>query len=101
MSRVQAEDTLVAKLPCQLELMNHRQCATWLRGQIILNHKEQGKSGSRIVYGDDNWHPDFWLDDIFPWSSMTKNFNNLGASDYDGERNFLWFMKRLIEERCL
>ena len=98
-SRVQSDDTLVAKLPCRLDLMNYKQCSEWIRNQILLNHKEQGKKGSKIGYSEDDWHPDFWLDDIFPWSSMRCNFNNLKASEYSGEKNMVWYMKRVISER--
>ena len=98
-SRVQSEDTLIALLPCRLDIMSYKQCSEWIRNQIVLNHKEQGKTGNRIGYGEDDWHPDFWLDDVFPWSSMRCNFNNLRARDYNGERNMVWFMKRVISER--
>ena len=46
---VQAESTMVAKLPCKLELMNYRQCSDWIKTQILANHLEQGKCGSKIV----------------------------------------------------
>ena len=98
-SQIQSDDTLVEKLPCRLELMGYKQCSIWITNQILLNHKEQGKHGSKICYGEDEWHPSFWLDDIFPWSSMRCNFNNLKAIDYTGENNLVWFMKRLISER--
>ena len=51
---VHAGSTIVAKLPCKLELMNYRQCSDWIRNQILANHVEQGKSGTKIVYGDED-----------------------------------------------
>ena len=39
-ARIQADETLLARLPCKLDLMNYRQCSEWLRNQIILNHTE-------------------------------------------------------------
>ena len=95
---MQTEETLVVLLPSNLEFMVYRQCADWLRNQIVVNHTERGYSGQVIVYGDEEWHPDFWLDEIFPWSSMT-NFNNIRASDYTGDNNLTWFLTKIIERR--
>ena len=54
---------------------------------------------TQIAYGGDKWHPDFWLDEIFRWTSMCCNFNNLRATDYTGEENLTWFMKKVIVKR--
>ena len=96
---VHAGSTIVAKLPCKLELMNYRQCSDWIRNQILANHVKQGKSGTKIVYGDEDWHPDFCLDELFPWSEMNCDFNNFKTNKYYGERNFVWFMKEVILKR--
>ena len=98
-ARIQADETIVARLPCKLDLMNYRQLSEWIRNQIILNHTERGQTGSKIGYGEDLWHPDFWIDDVFPWSAMRCNFNNMKANQYTGEHNFVWFMKEVIRKR--
>ena len=99
MARIQADETILARLPCKLDLMNYRQCSEWLRNQIILNHTERGQIGAKIDYGGDEWKPDFWMDEIFPWSSMRCNFNNMKASEYSGQNTFVWFMKEIIRKR--
>ena len=30
-ARIQADETILARLPCKLDLMNYRQCSEWLR----------------------------------------------------------------------
>ena len=99
MARIQADETILARLSCKLDLMNYRQCSEWLRNQIILNHTERGQIGAKIDYGGDEWKPDFWMDEIFPWSSMRCNFNNMKASEYSGQNTFVWFMKEIIRKR--
>ena len=88
-AQIQADETLLAKLPCKLDLMNYQQCSEWLRNQIILNHTERGHLCAQIDYGNQEWHPDFWMDEIFPWSSMRVNFNNMKASQYTGPNTFV------------
>ena len=99
MARIQADETILARLSCKLDLMNYRQCSEWLRNQIILNHTERGQIGAKIDYGGDEWKPDFWMDEIFPWSSMRLNFNNMKVSEYFGQNTFVWFMKEIIRKR--
>ena len=98
-ARIQADETILARLPCKLDLMNYRQLSEWIRNQIILNHTERGQIGTKIAYGDQEWHPDFWMDEIYPWSSMSVNFNNMKASQYSGPNTFVWFMKETIRNR--
>ena len=63
MARIQADEIILARLPCKLDLMNYRQLSEWIRNQIILNHTERGQIGTKIAYGDQEWHPDFWMDE--------------------------------------
>ena len=76
-AQIQADETLLARIPCKLDLMNYRQCSEWLRNQIILNHTERGHLGAQIDYGNQKLHPDFWMDEIFPWSSMRVNLGKV------------------------
>ena len=80
--------------------MTYRQCSDWLREQIVLNHTKRGYVGTKIGYREEEWRPDFWLEEIIHWESMWCNFNNLRSSDYTGEQNLTWFMKR-VQGDCL
>ena len=64
-----------------------------------MKYIERGGKKGRIGYGEDAWCPDFWLNDVFPWSSMNCNFNNFKMSAYTGPQNFTWFMKKVIKRR--
>jgi len=61
------------KLPCPVAFMNYKQLVPFLQQEVLKNIIEQGKRPlSRVWWGDEQCHPTFWPDDIWPWHLVTN-----------------------------
>lgn len=88
----------IPRLPIKLELMVYNELLKWLRPQIKLNRKERGFKGSKIVYKDMSWCPSFWPSDICDWMEVS-NFSHWEASEYTGNGDLTFVLKRAVENR--
>ena len=61
------------KLPCPVAFMNYKQLIPFIQQEVLKNIIEQGKRPmSRVLWGDEQCHPTFWPDEIWPWNLVTN-----------------------------
>ena len=65
------------KLPCPVELMNTAQLCDWLTPEIRKDIIEQGLAPkSKIPWGDPEFHPKCWPDELWPWHLVSNVCGN-------------------------
>ena len=73
------------KLPCPVELMNSAQLCDWLTPEIRKDIIEQGLAPkSKIPWGDPEFHPKCWPDELWPWHLVS---NVCGNQKYNRPNN--------------
>ena len=58
-------------LPSKVECLTYDEATTILRNMIKDVHKKQGKSGTRIMYKNNQWEPSFWPE-RWPWTQVSN-----------------------------
>ena len=73
------------KLPCPVEFMNSAQLCLWLTPEIRKDIVEQGFAPkSKIPWGDPEFHPKCWPDELWPWHLA---YNPSGNPKHHGPKN--------------
>ena len=70
-----------------------------IRPQIVLNHKERGFSGKRIVFKDPSWSPSFWPEDC-DWMEVS-NFSSWNKTEYTGPGDLTDVLRQAVENRLV
>lgn len=77
---------LPKKLPADLNLMIYEELWSFISTETIKEHWMTGGKYKCVKYGDPNFEPSFWLNDLWSWAEVTSHPNNLAKSAYTGEK---------------
>ena len=78
----------IDKLPAPLHLLKAKEAIDILRKLVCYeyNKKQEGNRNKRrkIIYGDENWEPRFWPNQIWKWKDII-NFSDMTVADMKRE----------------
>ena len=67
------ETNEIPKLPYDVDLLSEKEARAWILPELKKDLVENGsRPVNRIVWGDENFHPKCWADDIVEWSKVSN-----------------------------
>lgn len=87
------------KLPADLSLMVYKELWKWISEEVIKHHWRNGGEKMVVNYGNPEFLPSFWPNDVWAWEDIKKNPKNMKSSDFPGEGNMTEFLKGVVRNR--
>ena len=84
----------VRPLPFPLSLMSKKEKGRYVNHLIKADSKEKK---AKIEYGAENCRPEFWLEEIWSWSSLKKSLFLVDEKTYTGEGTWTQFLTKTIQ----
>ena len=67
------ETNEIPKLPYDVDLLSEKEARAWILPELKKDLVENGsKPVNRIIWGDENFHPKCWADEIVEWSKVSN-----------------------------
>ena len=67
------ETNEIPKLPYDVDLLSEKEARAWILPELKKDLVENGsRPVNRIVWGDENFHPKCWADEIVEWSKVSN-----------------------------
>ena len=88
-----------SKLPADLDLMNYKELWKWISNEILKEYWGRGGEKRVINYGNPDFLPTFWPNDVWPWADIKNNPKNMKASDFPGTGNMTECLKDIARKR--
>ena len=67
------ENNEIPKLPYDVDLLSEKEARAWILPELKKDLVENGsRPVSRIVWGDENFHPKCWADEMVEWSKVSN-----------------------------
>ena len=67
------ENNEIPKLPYDVDLLSEKEARAWILPELKKDLVENGsRPVNRIVWGDENFHPKCWADDVVEWSKVSN-----------------------------
>ena len=87
------------KLPADLDLMVYKELWRWISSEILKEYWRKGGKRKVVNYGNVDFEPSFWPNEIWDWKDIKKNPKNLKTSDFPGPGNITEFLKEVIRRK--
>ena len=83
----------IPMLPFPLSLMSQKEKMKYV-GDLI--GSEAKKDKVHLKFGDENWRPSFWQEDVWEWTKLDKSIRLYRETSYTGQGSFSQFLDRTI-----